>query len=478
MSESPTSIPAVERAAREALDASLMRLRGEPVGTVAARDVRPEPLNYHHCFTRDFFVSALVFLLTDRAGIVRRFLEVLVELHSRDRSTDCFRPGQGLMPASFIVRRTDAGEALVADFGEHAIARVTPVDSGFWWLLLLRAYTRISGDGELARRPAFQEAIRLIVDVGLEARYQMLPTMLVPDGAFMIDRRMGVYGHPLEIQTLLFVGLRSARELLAPDDPLQEPVARRLEHLLHHVRSYYWVDLARLDRIHRFPVEEYGRGIENHFNIQPDSIPSWLPPWLPDEGGYLVGNLGPGRMDFRFFAQGNLLAVLGALASVEQARAILRLLEQRWDDLVGRMPMKLVFPALEGRDWELVTGMDAKNRPWSYHNGGSWPCLLWALTAAAQRAGRQDLAHAALEIAARRIAVDDWPEYYDTPAGRLVGRQARRKQTWTAAGFLAALELLRDGRGLEMLAFEDDIDPSSCAQADPLATREDPTEGE
>ena len=72
-------------------------------------------------------------------------------------------------------------EQLVADFGEHAIARVTPVDSGFWWLLLLRAYTRVSGDDSLARRQEFQRSIRLIVEIGLEAGHEMLPTILVPD---------------------------------------------------------------------------------------------------------------------------------------------------------------------------------------------------------------------------------------------------------------------------------------------------------
>ena len=305
MTEFSPAILKVERAAREALEASLMHLGGEPVGTIAARDDRPEPLNYHHCFTRDFAVSAIVFLLTSRADIVRNFLTTLVELHSRDRSMDCFQPGRGLMPASFVVRRTSGQEQVVADFGEHAIARVTPVDSGFWWLVLLRAYTRTTGDEELAGQPAFQDAIRLIVDRSLETTYEMLPTLLVPDGAFMIDRRMGVYGHPLEVQALFFAGLRAARELLPPDDTYQAPVAERLGLLLHHVRTYYWVDLAGLDRINRYPVEEYGQDIQNRFNIQPDSIPSWLPPWLPDEGGYLAGNLGPGRMDFRFFSQGN-----------------------------------------------------------------------------------------------------------------------------------------------------------------------------
>ena len=51
---------------------------------------------------------------------------------------DCHSPGQGLMPASFKVRtvRLDGDddfateEVLDPDFGEAAIGRVAPVDSG------------------------------------------------------------------------------------------------------------------------------------------------------------------------------------------------------------------------------------------------------------------------------------------------------------------------------------------------------------
>jgi hypothetical protein len=52
---------------------------------------------------------------------------------------DCYSPGQGLMPASFKVQTvlidggnggTETEEVLIPDFGEAAIGRVAPVDSG------------------------------------------------------------------------------------------------------------------------------------------------------------------------------------------------------------------------------------------------------------------------------------------------------------------------------------------------------------
>ena len=74
----------------------------------------------------------------------------------------------------------------------QAIARVPPIDSCMWWILLLRAYEKATGDLALARQPNFQQGIKLILNLCLVHRFSLYSTMLVPDGAFMIDRRMGV----------------------------------------------------------------------------------------------------------------------------------------------------------------------------------------------------------------------------------------------------------------------------------------------
>lgn len=51
-----------------------------------------------------------------------------------------------------------------------------------------------------------------------------------------------------------------------------------------------------------------------------------------------------------------------------------------WSKAVGLIwsaPLRIVFPALEDEAWRIITGADATNAPWHYHNGGWWPCLLW-----------------------------------------------------------------------------------------------------
>ncbi len=439
------------------LEKSIIYYHGRPIGTVAAMDPGLNALNYDQCFVRDFVLSALAFLMNGKPEIVRNFLVETLAMQSHEPQIDSFKPGPGLMPASFKVEFQDGEEYLIADFGEHAIAKVPPIDSGLWWIILLRAYVKFTDDISLLHQREFQQGIKLILQMCLVHRFAMYPTMLVPDGSFMIDRRMGVYEHPLEIQVLFYAALRASKELLLPNEENAScirSVNQRLASLTYHLREYYWIDLNRLNEIYRFKGDEFGKEVANRFNIYANSIPTWLTEWLPDTGGYLAGNLGPGRMDFRFFTVGNMMAIITSLASEQESQSIMNLIEQRWSDLVGYMPMKICFPALEGMEWRIVTGCDPKNIPWSYHNGGNWPVLLWLLVAAAQKTNRLELAHKAIEIAEIRLMQDKWPEYYDGKNGRLIGKQARIYQTWTIGGYLVAKELISNPSHLELLCFD------------------------
>ena len=78
----------------------------------------------------------------------------------------------------------------VADFGGRAIGRVAPVDSGFWWIILLRAYTKHTRDYALAERPEMQMRMKLILNLRLSDDFETFPTLLRADRCSMIDRSM------------------------------------------------------------------------------------------------------------------------------------------------------------------------------------------------------------------------------------------------------------------------------------------------
>ncbi|XP_020599156.1 probable alkaline/neutral invertase D [Phalaenopsis equestris] len=446
----------------EALRRSLVYFRGQPVGTIAAVDhASEEVLNYDQVFVRDFVPSALAFLINGEPEIVKNFLLKTLLLQGWEKRVDRFKLGEGVMPASFKVlhdplRKVDT---IIADFGESAIGRVAPVDSGFWWIILLRAYTKSTGDLSLAETPECQKGMRLILALCLSEGFDTFPTLLCADGCSMIDRRMGIYGYPIEIQALFFMALRCALAMLKHDaegKEFIERIVKRLHALSYHMRNYFWLDFQKLNVIYRYKTEEYSHTAVNKFNVIPDSIPEWVFDFMPTRGGYFIGNVSPARMDFRWFALGNCFAILSSLATPEQSMAIMDLIEARWDELVGEMPLKIAYPAIEGHEWRIVTGCDPKNTRWSYHNGGSWPVLLWMLTAACIKTGRPQIARRAIEVAETRLLKDGWPEYYDGTLGRYVGKQARKFQTWSIAGYLVAKMMLEDPSHLGMISLEED----------------------
>ncbi|GKU93892.1 hypothetical protein SLEP1_g7450 [Rubroshorea leprosula] len=457
----------IEEEAWNLLRESIVYYCGNPIGTIAANDTSDTSiLNYDQVFIRDFIPSGIAFLLKGEYDIVRDFILYTLQLQSWEKTMDCHSPGQGLMPASFKVRTVPlegddsaTEDVLDPDFGEAAIGRVAPVDSGLWWIILLRAYGKCSGDLSVQERVDVQTGIKMILKLCLADGFDMFPTLLVTDGSCMIDRRMGIHGHPLEIQALFYSALLCAREMLAPEDgsaDLIRALNNRLVALSFHIREYYWIDMKRLNEIYRYKTEEYSYDAVNKFNIYPDQIPSWLIDFMPGRGGYLIGNLQPAHMDFRFFSLGNLWAIVSSLATIDQSHAILDLIDATWEELVADMPLKICYPALEGQEWRIITGSDPKNTPWSYHNGGSWPTLLWQLTVACIKMNRPEIAEKAIKLAERRISRDKWPEYYDTKGARFIGKQARLFQTWSIAGYLVAKLLLAKPSAANILTNEED----------------------
>lgn len=82
--------------------------------------------------------------------------------------------------------------------------------------------------------------------------------------------------------------------------------------------------------------------------------------------------------------------------------------------------------------------------------------LLWLLTAACIKTGRPHIAKKAIDLAEKRLLKDGWPEYYDGKLGRYIGKQSRKYQTWSVAGYLVAKMMLEDPSNLGMIALEED----------------------
>ncbi|KAL6963274.1 hypothetical protein U1Q18_003498 [Sarracenia purpurea var. burkii] len=178
----------------ERLNKSYVYFKGMPVGTLAALDPSVEALNYNQVFVRDFFPTGLACLMKSppEPEIVKNFLLKTLHLQGSEKRIDNFTLGEGVMPASFKVSHDShlGKDKLFADFGGSAIGRVAPVDSGFWWIILLRSYTKCTRDHTLSELPVVQRGMKLILSLCLSDGFDTFPTLLCADGCSMIDRRM------------------------------------------------------------------------------------------------------------------------------------------------------------------------------------------------------------------------------------------------------------------------------------------------
>ncbi|MBD2329718.1 glycoside hydrolase 100 family protein [Alkalinema sp. FACHB-956] len=464
----------VQMAQKLLYEQAMVTLDGQWIGAVAAipkqsrkQPVQPE-LNYGEIFIRDNVPVMAYFLTQGKYEPVRHFLLTCLRLQSQEIQT------RGIFPTSFV----EQDGHVVADYGQRAIGRVVSVDATLWWVILAYMYVRASGDRDFAGQAIVQSGIQQFLDLILRPSFRKAPTLYVPDGAFMIDRPLDVWGAPLEIQVLLYGALHSAAGLMQigsesvhsqasnAQDPNQRTKSKsylfQTPHSVHHCLEYahrlrqyllkhYWVTSKTVQVLRRRPTEQYGVEIQNEYNIHTETIPHWLQDWMGPRGGYLIGNIRTGRPDFRFFTLGNCLGAIFDVISVKQQQALFRLVVQNQHDLVAHMPLRICHPPLVEEDWRNKTGYDRKNLPWCYHNAGHWPCLMWFLaTAMLRRHHPEDLAievrqllEVSYQLMLRQLPQQKWAEYFDGPTGNWIGQQARINQTWTIVGFLLMHHLLR-----------------------------------
>ena len=444
--------------AKEHFERTLVAIRGELAGSVAALEHpnHDEALNYGEIFLRDNGPVMIYLLLQNRFPVVKQFLSVCLDLQSTTVQT------RGVFPTSFV---EEEGE-LIADYGQRSIGRITSVDASLWWPILCWIYVKRSGDKAFGSSQRVQRGLQLLLDLVLHPSFEGTPVLFVPDCAFMIDRPMDVWGAPLEVEVLLFAALRSCIELMElhrrqENSALLDQRLRLSRQWMHDLRQYllkhYWVTSKTMQVLRRRPTEQYGENqYQNEFNVQPQVIPDWLQDWLDNRGGYMIGNMRTGRPDFRFYSLGNSLASLFGLLTAPQQRALFRLVQHNRGDLMAQMPMRICHPPMDDIEWQNKTGSDPKNWPWSYHNGGHWPSLLWFFGASVLLHERLNPNADVLLMGQMNTLIEEcywshlnqlprqqWAEYFDGPTGTWVGQQSRTYQTWTIVGFLLMHHFLR-----------------------------------
>ncbi|XP_056694356.1 alkaline/neutral invertase CINV1 [Spinacia oleracea] len=131
---------------------------------------------------------------TPEANIMKIFLLKILQLQRRRRKKDNFTLGEGLMLVSFKVeideKYKSVKELRVADYDCNATGRVVPIDSLFWWPILLQSYEKRTRDYSLVDTPEVQKGMKCICDLCLSDGFDTVPSLLCADPCCMIDKEM------------------------------------------------------------------------------------------------------------------------------------------------------------------------------------------------------------------------------------------------------------------------------------------------
>ncbi|TFG88276.1 MAG: glycogen debranching protein, partial [Hyphomicrobiales bacterium] len=148
----------------------------------------------------------------------------------------------------------------------------------------------------------------------------------------------------------------------------------------------------------------------------------------------------------RFDAAGNLLAILGDVATPEQAGQILDYIHGAGID--RPFPVRVLYPPIRpgDPDWREYYRVWNLNLPDHYHNGGIWPWVGGAYVAALVRCGRREEAQRQLVALAKSLNQGSSPgecnEWLHGVSGEAMGA---KHQAWSAGMFLYAVHAVRTG---------------------------------
>lgn len=241
-------------------------------------------------------------------------------------------------------------------------------------------------------------------------------------------------GKGLYLNCLFVLALRSAAELFDPDE--RERLRGRAAFVADRINAHFWYagDGNMVRHIsHTFSTE--GTPLRDSMGRT-----RWMP-----EKRYLTGEqyylpyLGFRSVGEWFDSFGNLLAILAGVADPRQTNIVLDFISRQSLDL---WPLRSLTPVVQPGDPDWRDYYSTLNSPHRYHNGGVWPFLGGFYVAALVKAGRTEMAAAALRRLADLNRRGQFNEWHHGETGEPLGA---RDQAWSAGMFLFARECVRLG---------------------------------
>ncbi len=144
----------------------------------------------------------------------------------------------------------------------------------------------------------------------------------------------------------------------------------------------------------------------------------------------------------RFDTIGNLLAVIADIPNEERSKKIVKFI---LDNKVNQpIPLACLYPVVEEEDKDWLEIYSIKERPNTYHNGGTWPMMtgFW-IEALMHHSSRKKLGRQELARFAKELEKSEWkfPEYFNGNTGEPMGKPY---MAWSAAGYIISYNAVKN----------------------------------
>ncbi len=367
--------------------------------------------NYYSVWSRDHSICSIAACLSGDSGLLETAKKGILFLlrHQGDH---------GQVPSYIEIenrRRVYGG-----------LGSITSVDSNMWIVIaaaMLYKRTRDKRFISVNNMTRYKRLYRLFKAFDSD-RCDLLEIHKAGDWADVFERSY----HVLYDEVLYYEALKALAFLFSEGLERQrdEWMRRSIMKRIRWIRRRRPRVKRRINDVLWFTQENIGRIKEDYYifdNIEPRTY------------GYYQSHVEPFKHHWekRFETFGNVLAVSTGVADKGRARSIIaRGLEFGVNSPV---PVRVLDPPVRKRDRDWIPLYGRRERPYTYHNGGAWPMVggFWIHALSRnkfRRKAKKDLAALAAFLMGRG---KNFREYAHGRTGKPMGK---RKQAWTAAGYV------------------------------------------
>ncbi len=380
--------------------------------------------NYYAVWARDSSISSLAALQTKDTNLINGAIRSMKTLLKKVAEN-------GQIPSYVEI------EKKLTEYGGYG--SITSVDSNLWVIITSAQIYKYTKNKTFISDSYIETYIKIMRHVySIDINHDGL--LEVPEAGDWAD----IFGrnyHILFDQVLYYLALSQFQYLLkvklenTPNNP-ENKLIKKIERYLKKIPSRKFTVKTKLNKYFWLETDEDKKRLCDKYMIF-SAVPQ-------ESFSFYQSHLIPFKNYWmhRFDTIGNLLALIADIPNEERSKKIIKYI---LDNKVNYpVPLSCLHPVVEEGDKDWLEIYSIKERPYTYHNGGTWPMIsgFW-IEALMHHSSKKKLAEKELKRFAEELEKSEWvfPEYFHGKTGERMGKF---HMAWSAAGYIIAYNAVKN----------------------------------